>query len=115
MPYNIRLNSIHYLVMKIPKKSELQQIAFNHSWGTDFLYFMSHYQKCIVNPHSFLVIDTTLASDNSLRFRNNLSEWIKKVILIVYDKIRDLKPQYEIIREAAKRSALSSQKLAGDK
>ena len=27
---NIRLNSTHYFVMKIPRKRELQQIAFNH-------------------------------------------------------------------------------------
>ena len=27
---NIRLNSTHYFVMKIPSKRELQQIAFNH-------------------------------------------------------------------------------------
>ena len=28
---NFRLNSTHYFVIKIPKKGELQQIAFNHS------------------------------------------------------------------------------------
>ena len=27
---NIRLNSTHYFVMKIPNKRELQQIAFHH-------------------------------------------------------------------------------------
>ena len=27
---NIRLNSTHYFVMKIPSKRELQQIEFNH-------------------------------------------------------------------------------------
>ena len=31
VPKNIRLNSTHYFVMKIPNKRELQQIAFNHS------------------------------------------------------------------------------------
>ena len=30
VPKNIRLNSSHYFVMKIPNKRELQQIAFNH-------------------------------------------------------------------------------------
>ena len=29
VPKNIRLNSTHYLVFKIPNKRELQQIAFN--------------------------------------------------------------------------------------
>ena len=31
VPKNIRLISTHYLIMKILKKGELQQIAFNHS------------------------------------------------------------------------------------
>ena len=33
---NIRLNSTHFFVMKIPNKKELQQIAFNHSSDIDF-------------------------------------------------------------------------------
>ena len=33
---NIRLNSTHYLIMKISNKQELQKIAFNHSSGIDF-------------------------------------------------------------------------------
>ena len=33
---NIRINSTHYFVMKIPNKRELQLIAFNHSSDTDF-------------------------------------------------------------------------------
>ena len=31
VPKNIRLNSSHYFIMKIPNKKELQQIAFSHS------------------------------------------------------------------------------------
>ena len=30
VPKNIRINSTHYFVMKIPNKRELQQIAINH-------------------------------------------------------------------------------------
>ena len=33
---NIRLNSAHYFIMKIPNKKELQQMAFNHSSNIDF-------------------------------------------------------------------------------
>ena len=40
VPKNIRLNSAHYFVMKIPNKRELQQIAFNHSSDIDFQDFM---------------------------------------------------------------------------
>ena len=36
VPKGIRLNSTHYLVMKISRKRELQQIEFNHSSDTDF-------------------------------------------------------------------------------
>ena len=32
----IRLNSTHYFVMKIPNKTELQQIVFNRSSDIDF-------------------------------------------------------------------------------
>ena len=73
---NIRLNSTHYFVMKIPHKRELQQIAFNHSSDTDFRNFMNLYKKCTAKPYSFLVIDTTLAPDSPLRFRKNLVERI---------------------------------------
>ena len=58
--------------MKITNKRELQQIAFNHSSDIDFQDFMNLYKKCTEKLYSFFVIDTTLASDNSLRFRKNL-------------------------------------------
>ena len=76
VPKNIRLNSTHYFVMKIPNKRELQQIAFNHSSDIDFQDFMNLYKKCTAKPYSFLVIDTTPLSDNPLQFRKNLVERI---------------------------------------
>ena len=76
VPKHIRLNSTHYFIMKIPNKQEIQQIAFNHSSDIDFKEFMSLDKKCTAKPYSFLVIDATLASDNPLRFRKNLSERI---------------------------------------
>ena len=75
-PKNIRLSSIHYIIMKIPNKRELQQIAFNHSSDIDFQDFMNLHKKCTAKSFSFLVIDTTLASDNSLCFRKILLERI---------------------------------------
>ena len=71
VPKNITLNSTHYFIMKIPNKRDLQQIAFSHSSDIDFQDFMNLYKKCTGKPYSFLVIDTTLASDNLLRFRKN--------------------------------------------
>ena len=35
VPKNIRLNSAHYFIMKIPKKQELKQIVFNHPSDID--------------------------------------------------------------------------------
>ena len=60
--------------MKIPNKRDLQQIALNHLSDIDFKYFMKIYKKCTVELYSFLVNDTTLPSDNPLRFRKNLLE-----------------------------------------
>ena len=60
--------------MKIPNKRELQQIALNHSSDIDFKDFMNIYNKSTKKPYSFLVNDTTLPSDNPLRFRKNLLE-----------------------------------------
>ena len=62
--------------MKIPNKQELEEIAFNHSSDIVFKDFMNLYKKYTSKPYSFLVIDATLASDNPLRFRRNLSERI---------------------------------------
>ena len=69
---DLRLNSTDLFIMKTPNKRELQQIAFNHSSDIDFKDFMKIYKKCTVEPYSFLVNDTTLPSDNPLRFRKKL-------------------------------------------
>ena len=58
--------------MKIPSKRELQQIAFNHSSDNDFQDFLNFCKRCTPKPYSFLVINTTLALVNSLRFKKNL-------------------------------------------
>ena len=60
----IRLNSTHYFIMKIANKSELQQIASNHSPEIDFKDFTKVYKKHATEPYSFLVNDATLSADN---------------------------------------------------
>ena len=72
VPKDVRLNSTHFFIMKIPNKRELQQSALNHSSDIDFKDFMQIYKKCTTEPYSSLVNDTTLPSDDPLRFRNNL-------------------------------------------
>ena len=75
-PKNVRLNSTHNFVMKIPNKRELQQIVFSHSSDNDFQDFMNLHTKFTAKPYSFMVIHSTLASDNSSRFRKNHLERI---------------------------------------
>ena len=41
VPKNIRLNSTHYFVMKIPNKRQVQQITFNYSSDNNFQDFES--------------------------------------------------------------------------
>ena len=72
VPKDVRLNSTHFFSMKIPNKRELQQIAFNYLSDFDFKDFMKIDKKCTAEPYSFLVNDTTLPSDDPLRFRKNL-------------------------------------------
>ena len=72
VPKDVRLNSTHYFVMKIPNKRELHQIALNHSSDIDFKDFLKIYKKCTAKPYSFLVNDTTLPWDDPLRSRKSL-------------------------------------------
>ena len=73
VPKNVRNNSTHFFIMKIPNKRELMQIAINHSSDINTKDFIEVYRKCTDKPYSFLVIDTTLPSKNLLRFRKNLN------------------------------------------
>ena len=72
VPKDVRLNSTHYLIMKINNKRELQNIAINHSADIDFKDFMKIYRECTREPYSFLTIDATLPASDPLRFRKNL-------------------------------------------
>ena len=72
LPKDVRLNNSHFFISKIPNKKELQQIAINHSSDISTKDFTNIYRECTAEPYSFLVNDTTLASNNPLRFRKNL-------------------------------------------
>ena len=72
VPKDVRLNSTHFFIMKIPNEREVQQIALNHSSDIDFKDFMKIYKKCTTEQYLFLVNDAILPSDDSLRFRKNL-------------------------------------------
>ena len=72
VPKDVRLNSRHYLIIKINKKRELQIIAINHSADINYNNFLKIYRECTKEPHSFLTIDILLAASDLLRFRKNL-------------------------------------------
>ena len=72
VPKDVRLNTTHIFILKIPNKRELQQIPINHSSDISTEDFVNIYKKCTNEPYSFLVNDTILASDNPLRFIKNL-------------------------------------------
>ena len=72
VPKDIRLNSTHFFIMKIPNERELQQIALNHSSDISSKDFIKIHKKCTAEPYSFIVNDVTLASDNPFRCRKSL-------------------------------------------
>ena len=72
VPNDVRLNSTHFFIMKIPDKKEIQQIALNNSSDNSAKDFIKIHKTFTAEPYSFLVNDTTLSSDNPLRFRKNL-------------------------------------------
>ena len=72
VPKDVRLNSTHFFIKKIANKRELQQTVLNHLSDIDFKDFIKIFKKYAVEQYSFLVNDTTLPSDDPLRFRKNL-------------------------------------------
>ena len=61
---------------KILSKRELQLIAINYSFDISTENFVNIYRKCTAEPYSFFVNDSTLASDNPLKFIKNLFQHI---------------------------------------
>ena len=74
VPKEVRLNSTHYLIMKIHNRKELQQIAINHSSDIDYKDFLKIYRNCTKEPYYFSTINTTLPANDPMRFRKNFSD-----------------------------------------
>ena len=66
---------------------------------------------CTAEPYSFLVNDTALASDNTLRFRKNLLKWINNRLWLLMISVKIKKLQYDINRKSENISVLSSGKI----
>ena len=52
-----RLNSTHYITMKINNKKELKRIAEEKSGHLDYKDFLKMYNYCTQEPYSFMTID----------------------------------------------------------
>ena len=67
-------------MMKIKNKTELQNIAINHSGDIDYQDFKKIYRECTKEHFNFLTIDNTLPASDPLRFRKNLFDFYKNDI-----------------------------------
>ena len=89
LPKDVRLNTSHFFVAKIPNKREIQQIAKNHSSDISTKDFANIYRKCTDELYSFLVNDTTLTSNDSVRFSKTFSNikckfpWIQITLSVI--------------------------------
>ena len=72
----VRLNSTHYLIIKLNNRNELQNIAINHSADTDYNNFVRIYRGRTRKPYSFLTIDITLPASDPLRFRKKFASFL---------------------------------------
>ena len=51
VPKDVKLNTTHFFIAKIPKKRELQQIETNHSSDISTKDFINIYKECTFQPH----------------------------------------------------------------
>ena len=57
-PKDARLNSTHYILMKISNKKELKSIAEENSGHLDFKDYLKIYNDCTKESYSFMMVDT---------------------------------------------------------
>ena len=67
-----RLNSTHYILMKIGNKKELKRIAEEKSGHLDYKDFLKIYNCCTRKPYSFMTIDTRPTA--GVTFKKNFNE-----------------------------------------
>ena len=67
-PKDARLNSTHYILMKIGNKKELKSIAKENSYKNS----IKIYNYCTKEPYSFMMVDTRPTA--RVRFKKNFNE-----------------------------------------
>ena len=68
-----RLNSTHYILMKIGNKKELQRIAEEKSGNVDYKDLLKMYNYCTSEPYCFMTID--VRPNATVVFRKNFTEF----------------------------------------
>ena len=53
VPKDVRLNTTHFFIEKIPNNRELRETAINHSSDISTNDFTNIYRKCTIEPYSF--------------------------------------------------------------
>ena len=71
---DVRLNSTHYILMKIGNKKELKRIAKEKSGHLEYKDFLKMYNYCTEEPYLFMLIDTRPTA--SVTFKKNFDELI---------------------------------------
>ena len=74
-PKDARLNSTHYMLIKIGNKKELKSIAEENSGHLDFKDFLKIYNYCTNEPYSFMMVDTR--PNARVTFKKTFDEPIK--------------------------------------
>ena len=69
-----KLNSTHYIIMKINNKKELKRIAEEKSGHLDYKNFLKMYNYCTEEPYSFMTIDARPTA--TILFKKNFNELI---------------------------------------
>ena len=69
-----RLNSTHYVIIKINNKKELKRIAEEKSGHLDYKDFLKMYNYCTEEPYSFMTIDARPTA--SMPFKKNFNDLI---------------------------------------
>ena len=71
-PKDSRLNSTHYILMKIDSKKEFNYIAEEKLGYLDYKDFLKIYNYCTKEPYSFVMIDTSPIA--RVTFKKNFNE-----------------------------------------
>ena len=74
-PKDAKLNSTHYILMKISNKKELKSIAEENSGHLDFKDFLKIYSYCTRESYSFMMVD--IRPTARVTFKKNFVKPIK--------------------------------------